>query len=165
MTGTTALALLIFIVSVNASNETYSFNCLLDPIGICGDHGICINNGTFGFKCKCDKNWDNQGCDTTQCCNELYPRNKLFIISLLFGWTGAPYFILDDIALGVILLLFFNFSWISIIVSTYEELKEGKDNTTAAVVLLMLVSIWPFTIMIMILTSSDSLGKTKIGPW
>lgn len=72
--------LFVFVISViGAKVETYQkINCLSDPIGICSGHGICISNTTHIFGCKCDKNWDDQGCDTTQCCNELYPRIKIF---------------------------------------------------------------------------------------
>ncbi len=29
-------------------------NCLPDPLTSCSGHGICVNNGTYGFYCKCD---------------------------------------------------------------------------------------------------------------
>ncbi len=69
----------------------------------CNYHGFCSRNGT---QCICDSNYATFGCDSnSQCCYQKEKRVKMFLLSFFVAWTGAPYFILGEIGLGVGILL------------------------------------------------------------
>lgn len=72
---------IIILILLNLLVVNSQFNCLPDPVYSCNSHGICINNGTYGFECKCDNNWDNQNCPLDiQCCNQL---EQVFLASFV----------------------------------------------------------------------------------
>jgi len=143
--------------------QCQEFNCLPDPITSCNRHGICIDNGTFGFECKCDNNWDNQGCPpNTQCCNELESRVKVFLLAFFVGWSGAPYFVIGATGLGIgILLLCVCGNCLAGIGKVTEMPPIAIIGGLASAAAL----VWHLATWIMVAASTEIFDNSKVGSW
>jgi hypothetical protein len=164
---------LLFLIFLGLAQGCFSqeFNCLPNPILSCGGHGVCLPNGTFGFECKCDNNYDNQGCpQNVQCCNELQSRTKVFLVAFFVGWTGAPYYMIGNIGAGVgLLLMFFGGLYTAVIC---KAVYENDLNNTVAGAFMMIGALayvgavcWYIAVWIMVAAETGPFDRSKIGAW
>lgn len=156
------MKLLVLFICV-AAVYCQEFNCLPNPIASCNNHGICIDNGTFGFQCKCDNNWDNQGCPpNVQCCNELEPRVKVFLLAFFVGWTGAPYFVIGATGLGIGILLL---CVCGNCLAGIGKAQESSVLMTIGGLAAAAAMVWHLATWIMAAASTEVFDNSKVGSW
>lgn len=125
-------------------------------------HGVFDNLANI---CKCDQNWGNRNCNETLCCTELYPRIKIFAISLFFGWTGVSYFMVKATPQGIFLLVISIISFMGCCRLVFEK-KPFADNYCNIQLICIFVSIiWWFLICLLITKSIATFDNTYIGTW
>ena len=89
-------------VDLVATPKATSFTCT-NALYDCSNNGYCNREGTG---CICERGYATHECDpTVQCCYAKESRVKLFIIAFFTSWTGAPYFIVGAVGMGVGILL------------------------------------------------------------
>lgn len=156
------------------SNEiaaVQDFECV-NPVTSCSNHGVCIGNGTFNFACKCDSGYVTAGCQpAVQCCYKQQPRVLLFLISLFFAATGAPYFMLGATGLGVGILLL----WCCGLCCTAGATAATKDgNKPAALVAcigclaFLAANAWCLALWIMFAAETETVkdkNGVPVAPW
>lgn len=68
----------------------------------CAGNGVCAS----ATECKCDKGYVTFECPPeVQCCYKQESRVTIFLLSFFVGITGAPYFVLGAVGLGVAILV------------------------------------------------------------
>ena len=80
-------------ISTQSTSNCTELTCL---------HGKCnIRN-----ECVCDEKWDSQECpDDEMCCHKKTSRVVVFLESFFVGFTGAPYFEVGVLTLGITMIV------------------------------------------------------------
>lgn len=160
--ATNLILYVIFILLTVVSGEQYDKHDINQYNTKNCSHGV-FNNLTND--CKCDQNWGNRECNQILCCTELYPRFKIFAISLFFGWTGISYFIIKATPQAILLLVISIISFMGCCRLIFEK-NPFADNCCHIQLICIYVSIvWWFLICLLIAKSIATFDNTYIGTW